>query len=189
MIYVGIDDTDSMKGMCTTFIALEGIKRLSKLGIRPIKFPRLVRLNPNIPWKTRGNGAVSISFAKNNTEKVLIGCCENKDIYTTEDSSEDIMEDVFDTFKDIIEEFSIKEDPNTSPGLIVSKLSPPEEFYWKGVRGIVELNNVKKWLAKQKDNVLYKEINDGRGLIGALAAIAWKPNDKTFELLTYKKKK
>jgi len=188
MIYVGIDDTDSMKGMCTTFIALEGIKRLSKLGIYPTNFPRLVRLNPNIPWKTRGNGAVSILFAKNDTKRVLIGRCENKNIFTTDDSSEDVMEEIFDIFGEIIEEFSIREDPSTSPGLIVSKLSPPEEFYWKAVRGIVELNTVKKWITKQKNDVLYREINGGRGLIGALAAIAWRPNDKTFELLTYKRR-
>jgi len=27
-------------------------------------YPYLVRLNPNIPWKTRGNGAVCIHFKK-----------------------------------------------------------------------------------------------------------------------------
>jgi len=28
-----------------------------------IGFPRLIRLNPNVPFKTRGNGALSIEFS------------------------------------------------------------------------------------------------------------------------------
>jgi len=51
-MWVGIDDTDSLKGGCTTYVATELV---DKLKYDLIGFPRLVRLNPNIPWKTRGN--------------------------------------------------------------------------------------------------------------------------------------
>ena len=35
-----------------------------------LDFPRLIRFNPNIPWKTRGNGAVSIKIKTKNPSKV-----------------------------------------------------------------------------------------------------------------------
>ena len=60
MLHIGMDDTDSVEGGCTTWLATEVIKELSDFDL--IDCPRLVRLNPNVPWKTRGNGAVSFTF-------------------------------------------------------------------------------------------------------------------------------
>ena len=63
---IGIDDTDSTAGMCTTFIAKELCGKLDVSG-----FPRLIRLNPNIPYKTRGNGAAALNVkTANNEEKI-----------------------------------------------------------------------------------------------------------------------
>ena len=50
MLHIGIDDTDSIHGGCTTWVATEVIKELSEFDL--IGHPRLVRLNPNVPWKT-----------------------------------------------------------------------------------------------------------------------------------------
>src|SRR2546426_8657431 len=61
-LYLGVDDTDSLRGMCTTFLATELVRALPGLDL--IGFPRLVRLNPNIPWKTRGNGAVCLRLGR-----------------------------------------------------------------------------------------------------------------------------
>ena len=82
ILNVGFDDTDSPVGMCTTYLAYviagliydnknnnspESDSRPSTLrkkrrddNIAFLDYPRLVRFNPNIPWKTRGNGAVSM---------------------------------------------------------------------------------------------------------------------------------
>ncbi len=60
--HIGIDDTDSRLGGCTTYTAALLFQELVSRGFKPIDFPWLVRLNPNIPWKTRGNGALSIHF-------------------------------------------------------------------------------------------------------------------------------
>jgi len=38
-----------------------------------IGYPKLVRLNPNVPWKTRGNGAVSLQIGTGKGKKVKIG--------------------------------------------------------------------------------------------------------------------
>ena len=61
-IHIGIDDTDSVSGMCTTYLASELILEFNECDV--IGYPRLVRLNPNIPWKTRGNGAICLRFGK-----------------------------------------------------------------------------------------------------------------------------
>ena len=53
MIYVGIDDTDSLDGGCTTWLVTEIIAELSDFDL--VAPPRLVRLNPNVPWKTSQN--------------------------------------------------------------------------------------------------------------------------------------
>src|SRR2546427_13216401 len=57
-----MDDTDSRLGGCTTYTAALLFQELVSKGLKPIDFPWLVRLNPNIPWKTRGNGALSLHF-------------------------------------------------------------------------------------------------------------------------------
>src|SRR6266705_6254168 len=58
--HIGLDDTDSKQGGCTTYTATLIFEKILELNISPADFPWLVRLNPNIPWKTRGNGALAI---------------------------------------------------------------------------------------------------------------------------------
>src|SRR3989442_5601014 len=61
-LHIGIDDTDSEKGGCTTYTATVLFQDLIERGFKPSDFPWLVRLNPNIPCKTRGNGALAVYF-------------------------------------------------------------------------------------------------------------------------------
>ncbi len=51
-VHLGIDDTDSHDGMCTTFLATLIVDLLIKQSVRFLDFPKLIRLNPNIPYKT-----------------------------------------------------------------------------------------------------------------------------------------
>ena len=80
MLHIGIDDTDSVDGGCTTWVATEIIRELSEFDL--IGYPRLVRLNPNVPWKTRGNGAVSFTFGKGLGSKKKIGEFQGLDIFS-----------------------------------------------------------------------------------------------------------
>ncbi len=80
MLYIGIDDTDSINGGCTTWLATEVIKELSEFDL--IGCPRLVRLNPNVPWKTRGNAAVALTLGKGLGMKKLIGEFDGKQFFT-----------------------------------------------------------------------------------------------------------
>ncbi|MGZ7135690.1 MAG: tRNA(Ile)(2)-agmatinylcytidine synthase, partial [Methanobacterium sp.] len=61
-IYIGIDDTDSVNGMCTTYISSVIIDELKFSGFNVMDYPRLIRLNPFARFKTRGNGAVSFKL-------------------------------------------------------------------------------------------------------------------------------
>ena len=59
---LGIDDTDSRFGHCTTHLGYLIASELARIGCTFPTYPRLVRLNPNVPFKTRGNAAVCIEF-------------------------------------------------------------------------------------------------------------------------------
>ncbi len=70
ILNVGFDDTDSPKGMCTTYLAYKIVNYLKKEKVEFLDFPKLIRFNPNIPWKTRGNGAVGLKIKTNNPIKI-----------------------------------------------------------------------------------------------------------------------
>ncbi len=59
---IGLDDTDSTKGGCTTYLAAVLIEKLKEFNVQFFDYPALIRLNPNVPWKTRGNGALCLRF-------------------------------------------------------------------------------------------------------------------------------
>ena len=69
-LHVGFDDTDSRDGMCTTYLAYKIVEYLRKEDVRFLDYPYLIRFNPNIPWKTRGNGAVAIKIVTENPETI-----------------------------------------------------------------------------------------------------------------------
>ncbi len=61
-MFIAADDTDSSTWMCTTFLATELVEEFRDYDL--IGLPRLVRLNPAVPWKTRGNGAICIRIGR-----------------------------------------------------------------------------------------------------------------------------
>ncbi|HXX05967.1 MAG TPA: DNA-binding protein, partial [Candidatus Bathyarchaeia archaeon] len=63
ILHIGFDDTDSAKGMCTTFLAYKIVEYLKREKVKFLDYPYLIRFNPNIPWKTRGNGAVALKIS------------------------------------------------------------------------------------------------------------------------------
>ena len=165
ILNVGFDDTDSPKGMCTTFLAYKIVDSLQKRKIEFLDFPRLIRFNPNIPWKTRGNGAVSFKIKTKNPSKI-----KNQ-------------------IKNLVKKYSdIKNGAN--PGLVFFESdSIPSEFVkfselalWQ----LINRNNAKKF-AKNNNLEIYYQGN-GQGLVGAIGAIGYNFNDHTLELLSYRKR-
>ncbi len=164
VLNIGFDDTDSPKGMCTTFLAFKIVDLLRKQKTEFVDYPRLIRLNPNIPWKTRGNGAVSLRVKTRNPKKI------KREI------------------KKLVSKYSdVKNGAN--PGLVFfqSDQIPKDfsEFSNLALWQLVSRNNAKKFA--KKNNLEFFYHGNGQGLVGAIGAIGYEFDDSTLELLSYRK--
>jgi len=181
-VYIGIDDTDSNKGMCTTYLAAMIIEELQKKEIGLKDYPKLVRLNPNIPWKTRGNGALAMDVGSIEDKKVKKRIGDRYHIYEGDDCS---VDDIFDIVRSLVERYSCFEDEKTNPGFVISEKKPSRYFYERCVRDVVDIDEALRLL--DSIGAVYKGYKNGRGLIGATAAIAYEPLFSTYEIIAYRK--
>jgi len=161
---IGIDDTDSKDGMCTTYLATV-LKTALETELREVVSLYLVRLNPTIRFKTRGNAAIGI-FIKNSYE-------------------------VKDIVQQHIEKMAHLNHENTNPGVVLFDCEfPPSEvqaFAREAMRAELQIGQAAELIDRYGiDFLSYK---NGRGLIGALAAIgAVLEKDYTYELIAYRYK-
>jgi len=181
-LIIAADDTDSSTWMCTTFLATELVRALPDLDV--IGLPRLVRLNPAVPWKTRGNGAICIRVGKGTGRPRPIGRIGEREILSYARSvQEPDPDDVLDRCRPILERWSQLDD--SDPGLVVSSRPPRPDLYLRAVSEIIAKQDAVNAL-HDVDAKTY-ELNSGRGLIGAAAAASWSPRDRTYEVLTYRR--
>jgi len=161
MLTIGIDDTDSEKGLCTTYLAAVLMDRLRGLG-RLTGLPRLVRLNPCARFKTRGNAAIAFSLE---TER-----------------EEEVREIALSTLL----ELSDLSGENTNPGMVIAREVTPEMtgFYRRAVTEILEIGEAQE-LIRDLD-LWHRGFKKQRGLIGALAAVGADFPDHTYELIAYR---
>lgn len=180
--YLGFDDTDSPEGMCTTYLAALVLEELDEYDL--IGLPRLVRLNPNIPWKTRGNAAICLPLGRGYGKGRLCGSLSGGDRRCySQGKAVDQSELVARTAR-VLERVAKFDCEQTNPGIVASAKRPPQSLYWRAVRGIVPLNEVERLLREQ--GAVWKKYKKGRGLIGASAAISWRPRDRTWEVIAYR---
>jgi len=180
-VYIAVDDTDSRHGNCTTFLATEIVKELDDLQL--IGRPRLVRLNPAVPWKTRGNGSLVLRVGVGGGTPEKVGRIGDRDVMAyprllAEPEVEELM-------RRCIGVVDRRSSPDAEPGLLLSERKPSPSLYWRGVREIIEREEVDRHL--QEAGALVYERNGGRGVIGAACGMAWRPRDRTYELLSYRK--
>jgi len=98
MPIVAVDDTDSReRGMCTTYVGARLAERIDAAGGR-VRRRLLVRLNPAVKHKTRGNAAVALHVSG-----VDAGAA-------------------FDLAAATVREFAAADDPRTSPGVVAADL-------------------------------------------------------------------
>ena len=165
VLNIGFDDTDSPTGMCTTFLAYKIVDLLQKQKTEFLDFPKLIRFNPNIPWKTRGNGAVSLKIKTNQPSKI------KKQI------------------KNLVSKYSDTKN-GANPGLVFfeNDIIPSEftKFSNLALWQLINRNNAKKFVKKNNLDFYYE--GNGQGLIGAISAIGYDFSDHTLELLSYRKK-
>jgi tRNA(Ile2)-agmatinylcytidine synthase len=155
---IGIDDTDSPAGMCTTYLGAVLARHLIREHMQ-VREARLVRLNPNVTWKTRGNAAVMLDVAGGPTRAFEISCS-------------------------LVEELADFSCENTNPGVVVAEQKFGPAFYQKAVRDFCTVEEATTIL--DDAGALYRGWKNRRGLIGATAAIASELPDKTSEILVYR---
>jgi tRNA(Ile2)-agmatinylcytidine synthase len=170
---IGLDDTDSREhGMCTTYAAhlvAEQLREQENESMNvdtTVGTPMLVRLNPSIKHKTRGNAALSL-----HTDLAL--------------------DEAFVIAREVIDDLAQTDDPNTNPGLVVTPdpadwnaLAPHDAvltFARSAVRDHLTIADAERVL----DVAGYRSEgwDNGRGRIGALAAIgAWIGRERSSDL-------
>ena len=181
-MFIAVDDTDSMRGNCTTFLATEIIRELSS-DFDLIGNPRLVRLNPAVPWKTRGNGSLVMRFGKGMGMKHLIGEIDGKQLYCY-DHTDDFEYDKKEVIQRLIPLVNRYHESDADPGLFISDDLPDSSFYYRGLFTIMSVDDVLPELKRLHAEVF--TIGCGRGLIGATCGLSWRPDDYTYELLAYR---
>ena len=108
---LGIDDTDSPSGMCTTYLGALLARRLIRMHM-PVREARLLRLNPNVIYKTRGNAAICLEV-------------------------EGDIDLAFGTACGMVEELAHFSNENTNPGVVAVETRPGPDFYWKAGTGLL----------------------------------------------------
>jgi tRNA(Ile2)-agmatinylcytidine synthase len=167
IMHIGVDDTDSTRKGCTTYVTALLVEKLEKLNVTFLDYPNLIRLNPNVPWKTRGNGALCLRI------KHASGL-EGK---------------IKETAISLVEEHSDLAFKGTDPGIVFFQNEKiPEEiktFAKNTITGIVTLKEAARLIKKFGGEALgFKAC---RGIIGALAAIGETlEDDHTYELIAYR---
>jgi tRNA(Ile2)-agmatinylcytidine synthase len=179
-----------VNGGCTTHVALALVTKLVEKHYQMIGYPRLIRLNPNIPWKTRGNGAISLQVGKGTGEPIKIGEINGRELVAYHNQAAEYSGSDYNVIKcivkEVVERYAQVDDECTNPGIVLMPEQPGFELYDKAVTEIVPLTDVEFLL--QKLDAEYEGYKNRRGLIGATASIAWKPiHDSTYELIAYRK--
>jgi len=166
-MHIGLDDTDSVRGGCTTYLAAVLIEKLAQVPVHFVDYPALIRLNPNVPWKTRGNGALCLRFQ-----------------YPTQ-----LTDDIKQLALTFWEQHAHTSAKGTNPGIVFyDKENISQEltdFSRQAETSIVTLKDAVKLIRKVGAEAL--GYNNCRGILGALAAIGETlTGDYTYELIAYR---
>jgi tRNA(Ile2)-agmatinylcytidine synthase len=155
---IGIDDTDSPAGMCTTYLGAVLARRLLRERMR-VREARLVRLNPNVTFKTRGNAAIALDVDGDAARGFELAC-------------------------GIVEELADFSCEKTNPGVVVAETRPDPAFYRKAVTDFCEIEEAVDLL--ERSGARYRGWKNRRGLVGATAAVSSVFSDATYEILAYR---
>ncbi|SFC41310.1 tRNA(Ile2) 2-agmatinylcytidine synthetase [Halobiforma haloterrestris] len=172
MTVVGLDDTDSReRGMCTTYVARRVAQRLrGEIEGASVERLLLVRLNPAVEYKTRGNAALAIHA----------DCDPDR---------------AFEIARECLESLAETADERTHPGLVVADGDPgavPDDVAGFARRAVGEELPLADATARcDRHGFRTWHAGNGRGRIGALAAVgAWAAVDEwTYEYISYREPK
>ena len=167
MTVIGVDDTDSRtRGMCTTYVAHAIAEELRARGA-DVDRVLLVRLNPGVEHKTRGNAALAIHVDVDPMVALEVA-------------------------RAVVSDLAVVDDEQTNPGVVVAFTDPddvPDAVVAFAARAVTEILDQGEALGLVDAHGFEAATwGDGRGLVGALAAVgAWGAfEDWTFEHITYR---
>ncbi len=166
-ICIGIDSFDTPLAGCTTHFTSLLLRRLQDIHGVAVEDALLVRLNPSIPWKTRGNGATAIGL-KTGSES---------------------LHTVLSTIEELAEEY--RKGGGGKASLIITtcdRLNPcVYKVYRRGLSTIILDDHVAECIERLDVLLVVGEKNIGlKGAIAALAPLHYGLTDYTFELITYR---
>ena len=165
LLRIGIDDTDSERGMCTTYIGFRLAAELRRTGARFADYPRLVRLNPNVPWRTRGNGAVGMAV-------------RTADPAAAREATVRMLERHSD----------MRGGANPAAAFIEGDAvpRPVARFAREALRTLIGRGAARRFPARHGVDV--ESLGNGQGIVGAVAAAGYESaGDSTLELLSYRR--
>jgi len=166
-LHIGIDDTDSAKGGCTTYIAAVLVEKFSQMRTRFIDYPNIIRLNPNVPYKTRGNAAIALRLEISGSE------------YDT------IRETTIRT----VEEYSRMGEEATDPAVVFLQGKVPSAVRRLSRRALTEMVSVHDAIVTLRNSCgSAAAYGSGLGIVGSLAAVGnTLMGDHTYELIAYRR--
>ncbi|MES2154162.1 MAG: tRNA(Ile)(2)-agmatinylcytidine synthase [bacterium] len=176
---LAFDDTDSRTGGCTTHLAFHVLLALPELALSGM--PRLVRLNPNVPWKTRGNAAVVMPLGHPVGPATRVGELRGQEIRAFPDCrpaapSDDIVDRAWKAVRSAAQ-------ADAQPSIVAFADAPPATMYWQGVRTRVDPDDARAGI--QALGGIYRTTT-GRSLVGCLAAAAWPGPASSYEFIAYR---
>ncbi|MEM1611244.1 MAG: tRNA(Ile)(2)-agmatinylcytidine synthase [Sulfolobales archaeon] len=165
-LHIGVDDLDTFGWGCTTYYIyslLKEIKRSSMASrLRFLDYPLLTRLNPAIPLRTRGNGALSIHVAG-----------EENDLIEVVEIATSLLDS--------------RAMPGREPGVISligrMPLTIARKIYIDLLTDIAEISYIERVIEKIGGRIHIA----GKGVIGALGSIShyYIEGDCTYEIIAY----
>ena len=178
MGWLGLDDTDTLAGGCTTLVFHQLLENLpSYVSIREA---RLVRLWPFAKKRTRGNAAMAAELVLLNDQSNVI-----TDLKQIETATKSLLEHLDNWWNEHIaplegevEQSTHNDRPQvpTEPGMVWFNEQPDETFYRMAVAENVILSQApiadKSW--------------GSHGIIGATAATSWAAQSSTWEAIAWR---
>ena len=163
------------------------MRTANALGFDLLHEPRLVRLNPNVPTKTRGNAALVARFVHGRGPPEVVGAMPDGPVVCYRAGRELPEKErlrLADELWATVERTSAGSDPGTDPALLLVRRRPPAELYWEAVRRVVTRTEVDQWLCDT--NPIVRSVPSGVGVIGAAAAVSWPGAHPTWEAIAYR---
>jgi tRNA(Ile2)-agmatinylcytidine synthase len=166
LVQIGLDDIDSPDGRCTTHFTSIIVEKLKEWNVEWVDYPNLIRLNPSIPYRTRGNGSVALRFIVDQNE----------------------LGSIIPMVEGLVGDYVEKEYPNTNPGVVFLEGEIPSQVQnlarlalWR----VVPIKLAKRVI--EECGIAYYASGNERGLIGALSAVANSlQEDHTYEYIAYR---